>query len=79
MSFVHFIFLICLGARSIQRDIEAQLAIVTNNPELRTKFHRERTRLFQHGTLVTSQTFKQTSRLAPFWAPLFMKIFRNFF
>jgi CDP-diacylglycerol--glycerol-3-phosphate 3-phosphatidyltransferase len=70
---------VSLGARSIQRDLEAQLAIVTNNKELRAQFHRERIRLFQYGTLVTSETFKHLSRSPPFWGPLFMKIFRNFF
>lgn len=68
-----------IGARSIQRDLEAQLAILTNNEELREKFHRERVRLFQYGTLVTSDTFKQSSRAGPFWGSLFMRIFRNFF
>lgn len=67
------------GARSIQRDLEAQLAILTDNDELRSKFHQERRRLFQHGNLVTSATFRQPSRLAPIWAPLFMRVFRNFF
>ena len=67
------------GARSIQRDLEAQLAILTDNAELRLKFHHERRRLFQYGSLVTSETFKQTSRLGPYWGPLFMRVFRNFF
>ncbi|CAF4771444.1 unnamed protein product, partial [Rotaria sp. Silwood2] len=57
------------GARSIQRDLEAQLAILTDNEELRAKFHRERIRLFQYGTLATSDTFKQLTRIAPFWGP----------
>lgn len=68
-----------LGARSIQRDLEAQLAIITNNEELRSKFHHERMKLFQYGTLVTSETFKHSSRMPPFWGRLFMRIFRNFF
>jgi len=67
------------GARSIQRDLEAQLAILTDNEDLRLKFHHERRRLFQFGSLITSETFKQSSRLAPFWGPLFMRVFRNFF
>jgi CDP-diacylglycerol---glycerol-3-phosphate 3-phosphatidyltransferase len=71
--------LCCSGARSIQRDLEAQLAIVTDNDELRRKFHRERHRLFQHGTLVNANILKEPSRLAPFWGPLFMRVFRNFF
>ena len=68
-----------LGARSIQRDLEAQLAIITNNDELRQKFHRERLQLYQYGNIVTSETFKHFSRAPPIWAPLFMKVFRNFF
>jgi CDP-diacylglycerol--glycerol-3-phosphate 3-phosphatidyltransferase len=76
LSFCYCFF---VGARSIQRDLEAQLAIVTNNEELRRKFHDERLRLFQYGTAVTSKTFKQLSRVGPFWGPLFMRIFRNFF
>ncbi len=68
-----------LGARSIDRDLEAQLAIVTSNEELGAKFHRERVRLFQYGTSVTSETFKHLSRAPPFWGRLFMRIFRNFF
>ncbi|CAF1111286.1 unnamed protein product, partial [Didymodactylos carnosus] len=76
--------LICIGspnfgARSIQRDLEAQLCIITDNRELRLKFHQERVRLFQYGHAVSSQTFKHPSRIAPFWAPYFMKVFRNFF
>ncbi|CAF3291662.1 unnamed protein product [Rotaria socialis] len=67
------------GARSIRRDLEAQLAIVTNNEELSAKFHRERIQLFQYGAIVTSDTFKQLSRGVPFWGPLFMRFFRNFF
>ncbi|CAF1547044.1 unnamed protein product [Rotaria sp. Silwood1] len=67
------------GVRSIKRDLEAQLAIVTNNEELYAKFHHERIRLFQYGTLVISDPFKQLSRAPPFWSPLFMKISRNFF
>ena len=67
------------GARSIQRDLEAQLAIVTDNKELRRKFHRERLELFRFGHRINSESFKQISRLTPFWAPLFMRVFRNFF
>jgi CDP-diacylglycerol--glycerol-3-phosphate 3-phosphatidyltransferase len=73
-----FVFVV-IGARSIQRDLEAQLAILTNNEELRSKFHQERMRLFQYGTKVSSETFKQSSRFPPLWGPLFMKLFRNFF
>ncbi|CAF1664138.1 unnamed protein product [Rotaria magnacalcarata] len=65
--------------RLIQCDLEVQLAILTDNEELRTKFREERIRLFQYGTLVTSNAFKQLSRLVPFWGPLLMRIFRNFF
>ncbi|CAM4836987.1 unnamed protein product [Rotaria magnacalcarata] len=67
------------GVRLIQCDLEVQLAILTDNEELRTKFREERIRLFQYGTLVTSNAFKQLSRLVPFWGPLLMRIFRNFF
>ena len=41
--------------RSVEKDLETQIVVVTSNDELRDRLQRERDDLFKHGTLVNAQ------------------------
>jgi len=67
------------GYRSVYRDLESQLAIVTVNSSLRDQLDEERRNLFQSGEAVTSSTFKSPDRSVPLWVRFVIKVFRHFF
>nr|CAG4640155.1 EOG090X08SX [Daphnia pulex] len=67
------------GYRSVYRDLEAQLAVVTINPTLRDQLHRERKNLFQQADLVNGTTFNHPDRKIPLWVRFVIKVFRRFF
>lgn len=68
-----------VGYRSVYRDLEAQLAVVTINPTLRDQLHRERRNLFQQADLVSGTTFDHPDRKIPLWVRFVIKVFRRFF
>ena len=41
--------------RSVEKDLETQIVVVTSNEGLRDRLQRERDDLFKHGTLVNAQ------------------------
>ncbi|KAI8972155.1 hypothetical protein BDB01DRAFT_861943 [Pilobolus umbonatus] len=53
------------GQRSSKRDLEAQVMIITTNPQLRTALNKEISLLHQHSELITSDTFNQSDRKVP--------------
>ncbi|KAG0051146.1 CDP-diacylglycerol--glycerol-3-phosphate 3-phosphatidyltransferase [Gryganskiella cystojenkinii] len=55
------------GYRSIVRDLEAQLFMVTTNPGLRKNLHEELNNLRRFSTPVTEETFKSAERQVPLW------------
>ncbi|KAF8933261.1 hypothetical protein EDD21DRAFT_381307 [Dissophora ornata] len=55
------------GYRSIVRDLEAQLFLVTSNAGLRRDLHEELSSLRQYAHPVTEQTFKAPDRRVPVW------------
>ncbi|KAG0370244.1 CDP-diacylglycerol--glycerol-3-phosphate 3-phosphatidyltransferase [Gamsiella multidivaricata] len=55
------------GYRSIVRDLEAQLFLVTSNQGLRKSLHEELSSLRQHAHPVTEATFKAPDRQVPVW------------
>ncbi|KAK3843699.1 MAG: hypothetical protein J3R72DRAFT_440592 [Linnemannia gamsii] len=55
------------GYRSIVRDLEAQLFLVTSNPGLRKSLHEELNNLRKHTYPVTEETFKEPERQVPVW------------
>ncbi|XP_064089434.1 CDP-diacylglycerol--glycerol-3-phosphate 3-phosphatidyltransferase, mitochondrial-like isoform X2 [Macrobrachium nipponense] len=60
------------GRRSVNRDLESQLVIMTSNHPLQTALHGEQHHLYSSANLVTRQTFTQADRLVPYW--IYMKI-----
>ncbi|XP_077980531.1 CDP-diacylglycerol--glycerol-3-phosphate 3-phosphatidyltransferase, mitochondrial-like [Glandiceps talaboti] len=55
------------GYRSVKRDLEVQLAIVTVNEELRKQLHEEQKSLYERSTQVSEATFEQAERFVPYW------------
>lgn len=62
-----------LGERSAKRDLETQIAIVTENSELKEALHKE------WCFLQKSAIPADTSRPVPVWVHMFILLFRNFF
>ncbi|XP_072524095.1 CDP-diacylglycerol--glycerol-3-phosphate 3-phosphatidyltransferase, mitochondrial isoform X1 [Salminus brasiliensis] len=67
------------GYRSVHRDIEAQIAIVTENEELQANLRQEQEMLYQRSTEVSSSTFKQPDRYVKLWVKLVTPLIKNFF
>ena len=68
------------GYRSVERDLEAQLTIVTKDENLQKALHNEQKHLFESAEKVTEETFSQPERITPFWIKLaYWWIFRKFF
>jgi len=67
------------GYRSVEKDLETQIVVVTSNEELRDRLQRERDDLFKHGTLVNAQTWGEPGRAVPWWVSRVVGIARNFF
>ncbi|XP_052329698.1 CDP-diacylglycerol--glycerol-3-phosphate 3-phosphatidyltransferase, mitochondrial-like isoform X2 [Oncorhynchus keta] len=59
------------GYRSVHRDLEAQIAIVTEN--------QEQEMLYQRSTEVSSSTFQQPDRHVKLWVKLLTPLIKNFF
>ncbi|KAL7856894.1 hypothetical protein SRHO_G00157930 [Serrasalmus rhombeus] len=67
------------GYRSVHRDLEAQLAILTENEELQAHLQKEQELLYQRSTEVSSSTFKQPNRYVKLWVKLVTPLIKNFF
>lgn len=67
------------GHRSVYRDLETQMYIVTENQTLRRQLHDEQLRLFQYSKNFGDQTLTQPDRVVPLWVKLVIRFFRNFF
>ncbi|KAK3559485.1 hypothetical protein QTP86_013664, partial [Hemibagrus guttatus] len=67
------------GYRSVHRDIEAQIAIVTENAELQTQLQQEQDMLYRRSTEVSGSTFKQPNRYVKLWVKLVTPLIKNFF
>ncbi|KAJ1128826.1 hypothetical protein NDU88_007200 [Pleurodeles waltl] len=67
------------GYRSIHRDLEAQIAITTENQNLQQQLHEEQNRLYTYSNTVSSATFKQSNRYVKLWVKLVTPLIKNFF
>ena len=65
--------------RSVEKDLEAQITIVTKNLQLQEQMHSEQQRLFDESTLVTKETFLLPERKIPTWVTWVVATARNFF
>ncbi|XP_026099754.1 CDP-diacylglycerol--glycerol-3-phosphate 3-phosphatidyltransferase, mitochondrial-like [Carassius auratus] len=67
------------GYRSVHRDLEAQIAIVTENEELQMQLQQEQEMLYQSSTQVSDSTFNQPDRHVKLWVQLVTPLIKNFF
>ncbi|XP_064607284.1 CDP-diacylglycerol--glycerol-3-phosphate 3-phosphatidyltransferase, mitochondrial-like [Liolophura sinensis] len=67
------------GYRSVHRDLEAQLAIVTTNHSLRTELHKENERLYELSSQVTEETYERPDRHIPLWVMWVTSVIKHFF
>uniref|UniRef100_A0A3B3ZGI9 CDP-diacylglycerol--glycerol-3-phosphate 3-phosphatidyltransferase n=1 Tax=Periophthalmus magnuspinnatus TaxID=409849 RepID=A0A3B3ZGI9_9GOBI len=67
------------GYRSVHRDLEAQIAIVTDNEELQTQLQEEQERLYRRSSEVSSSTFERPDRHVQLWVKLVTPLIKNFF
>lgn len=64
------------GERSVHRDLETQLCIVTENYNLQTELQLECDNLYSLGTIAHQEL---NSRAVPRWVRTVVRLFRNFF
>lgn len=64
------------GERSVNRDLESQVCLVTANKSLQIRLQEEADRLYRLGSTAEREI---TTRPVPRWVQLVVKIFRNFF
>jgi CDP-diacylglycerol--glycerol-3-phosphate 3-phosphatidyltransferase len=67
------------GYRSVHRDLELQLALVTTNHRLRQQLHQEQAAVFAHSTAVTAEVFAAPDRYVPYWVRLIIRTMKHFF
>ncbi|XP_077258311.1 phosphatidylglycerophosphate synthase 1 [Temnothorax americanus] len=67
------------GYRSVNRDLETQIAVVTRNKKLQNALHEEQARLFSCAKPVTRKTFSQQDRIPSAWVCAVVLFFRYYF
>ncbi|KAL3967938.1 E3 ubiquitin-protein ligase [Sarotherodon galilaeus] len=67
------------GYRSVHRDLEAQIAIVTENEELQSQLQEEQEMLYRRSTEVSTSTFERPDRHVKLWVKLVTPLIKNFF
>ncbi|XP_034414486.1 LOW QUALITY PROTEIN: CDP-diacylglycerol--glycerol-3-phosphate 3-phosphatidyltransferase, mitochondrial [Cyclopterus lumpus] len=67
------------GYRSVHRDLEAQIAIVTENEELQSQLQEEQEILYQRSSEVSGSTFERPDRHVKLWVKLVTPLIKNFF
>uniref|UniRef100_A0A914HNJ4 CDP-diacylglycerol--glycerol-3-phosphate 3-phosphatidyltransferase n=1 Tax=Globodera rostochiensis TaxID=31243 RepID=A0A914HNJ4_GLORO len=67
------------GFRSAQRDLEAQLLLVTDNEALKGRIAEEKNSLLAHAEVLDPSTFLRRDCLIPAWLKYCARLFRNFF
>ncbi|KAM9426705.1 CDP-diacylglycerol--glycerol-3-phosphate 3-phosphatidyltransferase, mitochondrial isoform 2-T4 [Pholidichthys leucotaenia] len=67
------------GYRSVHRDLEAQIAIVTENEELQNQLQEEQEMLYRRSTEVSCSTFERPDRHVKLWVKLVTPFIKNFF
>ncbi|KAM8836077.1 CDP-diacylglycerol--glycerol-3-phosphate 3-phosphatidyltransferase, mitochondrial isoform 2-T5 [Spinachia spinachia] len=67
------------GYRSVHRDLEAQIAIVTKNEKLQSQLREEQETLYQQSSEVSVATFERPDRHVKLWVKLVTPLIKNFF
>ncbi|KAK7475409.1 hypothetical protein BaRGS_00033359 [Batillaria attramentaria] len=67
------------GYRSVYRDLECQVAVVTDNEGLREQLREEHARIFRSSVPVTSERFQRADRRIPYWVTCVTGFIKHFF
>ncbi|XP_022203974.2 CDP-diacylglycerol--glycerol-3-phosphate 3-phosphatidyltransferase, mitochondrial [Nilaparvata lugens] len=67
------------GARSVKRDLESQIVIVTTNEKLKASLSDEQKQLFEVGIPFSNEVVLQPHRNPPLWTKAFSWLFKGFF
>lgn len=67
------------GYRSVHRDLEAQIAIVTESQALQQQLHQEQAQLYVRSGAVSPATFQQPGRQVKLWVKMVTPLIKNFF
>jgi len=67
------------GYRSVHRDLEAQVLLVTEDKNLRNKIFEERKTLFEHAYPIDLSIFAQPNHLIPTWVKYLTRFVRTYF
>ncbi|PIK61702.1 putative CDP-diacylglycerol--glycerol-3-phosphate 3-phosphatidyltransferase, mitochondrial [Apostichopus japonicus] len=67
------------GHRSVSRDLESQLAILTTNENLQQQLHQEQETLYSRAETVDDKTYEKPDRKVALWAKLVTIIAHNFY
>ncbi|KAF7989769.1 hypothetical protein HCN44_008443 [Aphidius gifuensis] len=67
------------GYRSVERDLETQIVVVTKNKTLQDNLENEYMRLYKRSKPVDKQTLHQPDRIVPAWVRATTTLFRYFF
>ncbi|CAK9802027.1 CDP-diacylglycerol--glycerol-3-phosphate 3-phosphatidyltransferase, mitochondrial [Anthophora plagiata] len=67
------------GYRSVKKDLETQIAIITKNRNLQNELQKEQERLFSYAKRVTKNTFSERDRIPPIWVCVVVALFRYYF
>lgn len=67
------------GYRSVHRDLETQLYVITLNKSLRLRFDEEQKNVFDSSKPFSSMEIVKPERRVPVWVKMVILFFRNFF
>lgn len=73
------VFLLILGSRSVRRDLETQIALITTNESLRLRLKEEEDRLNKHTVQFTPEVGTDPDRKPALWILTTMRLFKTFF
>ncbi|CAI2322340.1 unnamed protein product [Caenorhabditis sp. 36 PRJEB53466] len=66
------------GYRSVHRDLEAQVVVVTSEEELLTRLSQEKNKLFEHSSLLDIAALQKPEHYVPTLVRVVSKVFRSF-
>ena len=67
------------GYRSVKRDLECEVAIVTENKKLQKQLQDEHQHMYSTSSPVTESTFKRDDRYVALWIRAVTSIIKRFF
>lgn len=67
------------GSRSINRDLETQIVVLTRNEELQKRLKAEQEHLYSRGLPFTEETLADSDRAIPLWVLGVVRFFRSYF